>query len=199
MLVTSTSYTSIHLTRPGQTRGVPPTNCYHENVSTEPGLNMRVSLSAEPCQTKRPCTKPILDLRGAIRVPRQMEPRGSVTFARDALGLLLARIPRGPPGLVLRHDMSIYGKYAEDTAANKTCLWTVLILFSPTEQTLPPQEPPHKCRRRYTYIWGSGGTDWSGGTAELPALDGRAPPILSVMPWIGCLTQHAPSVRRVWT
>lgn len=113
-----------------------------------------------------------------------MEPRGSVTFARDALGLLLARIPRGPPGLVLRHDMSIYGKYAEDTAANKTCLCgrVPVLLSPPTEQTLPPQEPPHTSVDGDIHIWGSGGTDWSGGTVELPALDGRAPPILSICP-----------------
>lgn len=68
MLVTSTSCTSNHLTTWTDSRR-PSYHCYRENVSTNPKLDDASQPDAEPCQTKRPCTKPILDLRGRSEFP----------------------------------------------------------------------------------------------------------------------------------
>lgn len=79
-------------------------------------------------------------------------------------------------------------EYAEDTAANKTCLWkeSFLFYFPRPSRTLPPQDLRTQVSTEiYTYIYlefrGTGGQ--VGLRSFLPALDGEPPPIRS-MPWL---------------
>lgn len=109
-----------------------------------------------------------------------MEPRGSVTFAWDTLGLLLARIPKDRPALSSGLPIcEIRGRYRRKQ--NLFVEGVLPVLLSPTEQ----DPAAAGCLRTQVsteiYISGVPGRR-TGGTAELPALDGRAPPILSVCP-----------------
>lgn len=122
-----------------------------------------------------------------------MEPRGSVTFARDALGLLLER------NLEDRLWHVDLWEYAEDTVAHKTCLCEgFLFYFSSPDRAGPARRNLHTSVDRDIHISGVPGGR-TGGTAELPALDGAELRPYSYPHALECLTQHAPSVRRAWT
>lgn len=110
-----------------------------------------------------------------------MDPRGSVTFARDALGLLLARIPKDRPalssGLPIR---GIRGRYRRKQ--NLFVEGLLPVLLSPTEQDPAAAGPPHtSVRRRYIYLGFRG--DGLVGPQRFPLyMEGHAYPIR--MPWM---------------
>lgn len=116
-----------------------------------------------------------------------MEPRGSVTFAWDTLGLLLARIPKDRPAL--SSGLPIYGIRGRYRRKQNLFVEGVLpvLLFPDRAGPCRRRTSAHKCRRRYIYIYifgVPGGRRTGGGLRSfMPALDGEPPPMRS-MPWV---------------